>query len=117
MGKRQRQQHQRESLDQWKQATWEFLLEHCDYLDSGAMFIKFHTQGRENLEKRIYARLRYKYHREDVVAKEERITTRRDAFEKERREKKERYDREKARRKNQGKKKETWWQKVLHRFM
>ena len=59
-----------ETLENYKEATWDFILEHCDILESGAMFVKFHLKGREDLEKRIRARWLYNYHREDVRAKE-----------------------------------------------
>lgn len=64
-----------EDLETYKQAVWEFLLEHCDIERSGKLFIKFHTDHRGDFERRIRARWKYKYHREDVVAKELRHET------------------------------------------
>lgn len=64
------QQVQQENIDTWKQALWDFILEHCEVTENGALFVKFHTSGRSDLEKRIRARWKYGYHREDVRAKE-----------------------------------------------
>lgn len=61
-----------DELESYKDAVWDFLLEHCDITDGGALFIKFHTDGRANFERRVKARWKYGYHREDVRAKEER---------------------------------------------
>ena len=61
-----------EDIETFKQALWEFLLEHSEILASGKMFIKFHTDGRSDFERRIRARWKYGYHREDVRAKEDR---------------------------------------------
>lgn len=54
----------------YKQAVWDFLLEHCDLMPRGSFFFKFHASGRADLEKRIRARWKYNYHREDTKAKE-----------------------------------------------
>lgn len=59
-----------EDLETWKQALWDFILEHCEITGRGSIFVKFHTSGRADLEKRIRARWKYGYHREDVRAKE-----------------------------------------------
>ena len=59
-----------ERIDEWKQALWDFILEHCEVTQNGSLFVKFHTSGRNDLEKRIRARWKYGYHREDVRAKE-----------------------------------------------
>lgn len=59
-----------EIIESYKQAVWDFILEHSEMLNSGTLFIKFHTSDRANLEKRIRARWKYNYHREDVRAKE-----------------------------------------------
>lgn len=40
-----------------KDAVWDFLLEHCDITEGGSMFVKFHTSGRADFEKRIRARM------------------------------------------------------------
>lgn len=65
----------------YQEAVWDFLMEHCEVLDSGALFIKFHTDGRQNLENRILSRWKYNYHREDPKAKEEMALGKRRAFE------------------------------------
>jgi len=58
-----------EETQKYKDVVWDFLLEHSDILDSGSVFVKFHTSGRKNFENRVYARYKYGYHREDVVTK------------------------------------------------
>ena len=62
-----------EELTTYKQAVWDFLLEHCDITPNGALFVKFHASSRANIEKRIKARWKYKYHREDVREKNKRV--------------------------------------------
>jgi hypothetical protein len=54
---------------QYSQAVWDFMLEHCDLMDSGALFVKFHMSNRDDFEKRVRSRV-YGYHRNDVVAKQ-----------------------------------------------
>lgn len=55
----------------YQQAVWDFLLEHSDVQESGAMFIKFHTSGKDNFQKRVFARWQYGYHRENVTEKDQ----------------------------------------------
>ena len=55
----------------YKQAVWDFMLEHSDVQESGAMFIKFHTSGKDNFQKRVFARWQYGYHRENVTEKDQ----------------------------------------------
>lgn len=55
----------------YQQAVWDFMLEHSDVQESGAMFIKFHTSGRDNFQKRVFARWQYGYHRENVTEKDQ----------------------------------------------
>lgn len=90
-------QYEQETTEKYKQAVWDFLLEHCDVLDSGTLFVKFHTRGRLDFEKRVKARWLYNYHREDVRAKEAKA----DGLNAERKarklEKKKRYERNKQR--------------------
>lgn len=58
-------------ISAWKDAVWDYLLEHCDITDSGALFVKFHTSGRISFEKHVRARMVHNYHREDPRKKEE----------------------------------------------
>lgn len=58
-----------EKLEAWKNAVWEYLLEHSDMMESGALFVKFHTDDRDTFEDHVYARLKHKYHRTDVGAR------------------------------------------------
>lgn len=53
-------------IQAYKDAVWDFMLEHSDILEGGGIFIKFHADGRGNFEKRIRARLKYDYHRIDI---------------------------------------------------
>ena len=77
----------REDIDAWKQALWDFVLEHCEMLPSGTLFVKFHTSGRSDLEKRIRARWKYGYHREDVRGKEATHAEKQTVFQTEKKEK------------------------------
>lgn len=54
------------SLEEWKQAVWDFLVEHSDVTDRGSLFVKFHTDGRHNFENRIKGRCIHGYHRKDT---------------------------------------------------
>lgn len=71
-------------LEAYQDAVWDFVLEHCDVTDRGSYFVKFHTTNRSDLEKRIRARAKYNYHREDPRTgetheqKELRATTRKE---------------------------------------
>ena len=56
------------ALIEYQNALWDFVLEHCDVLEGGTLFVKFHTGSRSNFEYRIRARIKG-YHREDVKAK------------------------------------------------
>ena len=52
-------------INEYKDAVWAFLIEHCDVTDGGSFFFKFHASSRRNFEKRVWARYMYDYHRED----------------------------------------------------
>lgn len=55
----------------YKDAAWSFMIEHCDIAkDTGALFVKFHTDSRANFEGRINAR-RAGYHRENWIKKQQ----------------------------------------------
>jgi hypothetical protein len=57
-------------LQAYKDAVWSYLLEHCDLTERGHLFVKFHTNSREEFEKHVAARWLYGYHRGDPKAKE-----------------------------------------------
>lgn len=78
-------------IKEYKDAMWSFLLEHCDILPSGTLFVKFHAKGRHDVEKRIRARLVYGYHREDWQAKEQKSVELNQTFQEKRAIKKERW--------------------------
>lgn len=48
----------------YKKAVWDFLLEHCDMLPSGALFVKFHIDSRHTFENRVLGRWKHNYHRD-----------------------------------------------------
>lgn len=98
--------NERETIETWKDALWDFVLEHCELERNGAIFVKFHTSGRRDLEKRIRARWKYGYHREDVRAKEARHEVRQQVHEEVKRFKHERWKKEKQRRRRFQKTKE-----------
>ena len=77
----------------YKDAVWEFLLEHCDITQGGSYFVKFHTPSRANFEKRVYAREKFGYHREDVVAKQQKALNQKQSFETKKEEKKLKWER------------------------
>jgi hypothetical protein len=56
---------QNEELETYKDAVWDYMLEHCDITESGSFFVKFHTSGRVAFEKHIKGRWKYNYHRKD----------------------------------------------------
>lgn len=53
-------------LQDYKDAVWQFLIEHSDITDGGSLFVKFHTSGRKNFENRVKAREVYGYQRQDT---------------------------------------------------
>lgn len=53
------------TLEEWKQAVWDYLLEHSDIADGGTLFVKFHTPTKAAFERRIKARVNG-YHRRDT---------------------------------------------------
>jgi hypothetical protein len=77
-------------LDSYKDAVWDFLLEHSDITRGGALFSKFHTSHRADFERRIHARLKG-YHREDPKTKEQIKETHQQAFKATKKAKRERY--------------------------
>lgn len=54
-----------EELESYKDAVWDYMLEHCDVTESGSFFVKFHTTGRLAFERHIKGRWKYNYHRKD----------------------------------------------------
>ena len=59
------QQKTEPTLQEWKDAVWDFMLEHSDITDGGSVFVKFHTDGRHNFENRLKGRAVHGYHRDD----------------------------------------------------
>lgn len=90
--------NEKETIEAWKDALWDFVLEHCEIEPNGSIFVKFHMSGRRDLEKRIRARWKYGYHREDVVEKEARKNVAQEVHRQVKAFKRERYEKEKKRR-------------------
>lgn len=78
------------ALKEYADAMWDFMTEHCDIPKTGTMFVKFHTNGRTDFEKRVIARLNG-YHREDVEAKKVKQLSTKETHEAIKKMKKERY--------------------------
>lgn len=55
----------------YKDAVWDFLMEHSDLTERGSIFVKFHIGDRRNFENRVLSRWRFNYHREDPRIKAE----------------------------------------------
>lgn len=54
-----------DQLKTYRDAVWDYLLEHCDITQNGSFFVKFHTRDRATFEKHVFARWKYGYHRVD----------------------------------------------------
>lgn len=55
-------------LEAFKQGLWVYLLDHCEIEKSGVMFVKFHSAGRIEFERKIASRA-LGYFRNDPVVK------------------------------------------------
>ena len=51
-------------LQAWKDAMWDYLVEHSDLTERGSFFVKFHTRTRSQFEGHVASRIRG-YHRKD----------------------------------------------------
>lgn len=80
-----------DELESYKDAVWDFMLEHSDITKGGALFVKFHTDNRKKFENRIIGRWKYNYHRGDPRLKEKQHEDTRQQFEKDKHEKEEKY--------------------------
>lgn len=87
-----------DELQAYKNAVWAYMLEHCDVLPSGKLFIKFHTDGKLTFEKHVNARFKYGYHREDYETKEKVATEKRQDFVTEKEKKKQQWKNDKKER-------------------
>jgi len=52
-------------LEEYKDAVWQFILEHCDVTERGSYFVKFHCSSRRNFENRLKGRYLHNYSRTD----------------------------------------------------
>lgn len=53
-------------VQEYKDAVWQFLIEHSDLSPTGSLFVKFHVTDRQNFENRVNARYQYGYKRNDT---------------------------------------------------
>jgi len=53
----------------YKDAVWDYLLEHSDITKGGSLFVKFHTKSRSTFEGHVNSRIGG-YHRGDPVVRE-----------------------------------------------
>jgi len=60
-----KQSPKNEELESYKDAVWDYLLQHCDITENGSFFIKFHASTRASFEKHVKARWKHGYHRHD----------------------------------------------------
>jgi len=51
-------------LQAWKDAMWDYIVEHSDLTERGSFFVKFHTRTRSQFEGHVASRIRG-YHRKD----------------------------------------------------
>lgn len=61
-------------IQKYKDAVWDYLLEHSDITKGGSLFVKFHTKNRTTFEGHINARIKG-YHREDPKEKQNSLDT------------------------------------------
>lgn len=54
-----------QELQAWKDAMWDYVLEHSDLTERGSFFVKFHTKTRAQFEGHVSARMKG-YHRRDA---------------------------------------------------
>ena len=52
-------------INGYKEAVWDFLMEHCDVLPRGSFFVKFYVKDRHHFENRVIGRWKHNYHRGD----------------------------------------------------
>lgn len=57
-----------DELEAFKQGLWVYLLDHCEIEKSGVMFVKFHSAGRNEFERKITSRAKG-YFRNDPIVK------------------------------------------------
>ena len=94
-------------LQAWKDAMWDYLVEHSDLTERGSFFVKFHTRTRSQFEGHVASRIRG-YHRKDSRSnftneqKEKDAKARREAHESEKLIKKKRKEDAKKRWKENG---------------
>lgn len=103
--------NENKEIEKYKEATWAFIMEHCDVFDSGKIFVKFHIDNRKNFEKRVWARYKYDYHREDWETKYDTALQKRNTFKNDKKQRMKEYQTMKLKRRAEQQKKvrmEEW---------
>lgn len=57
--------NKKEDLKSYRQAVWDYVVEHSDLTPNGAYFVKFHVKNRNVFEGHVEARWKKNYHRND----------------------------------------------------
>jgi len=55
-----------QTLQRHKNAVWDYILEHSDVTENGALFVKFHVTSRTQFEGHVNSRINDHYHRHDT---------------------------------------------------
>ena len=83
---------------EYKQAVWQYVLDHSDVTDGGALFVKFHTDSRKSFENHVFGRI-MGYKREDTEMKQSLMATKSEEHQRLKREKRGNYVKAKNKRK------------------
>lgn len=75
---------------QYRDAVWDYCMEHCDVTKDGHFFVKFHTNSRSQFEGHVNARIKG-YHRADPRIREQQGTVAQAAWERLKEEKRQRW--------------------------
>lgn len=59
-----------EEYEGFRQAIWDYLMDHSEIVSGGNFFVKFHMSNRVEFEKHVVARMVYGYHRNNPIEKE-----------------------------------------------
>lgn len=62
----------------YRNAVWDYVVEHSDIVSGGAIFVKFHTNDRGQFESHVESRMKFNYHRGDPMLKQAEMQRRKD---------------------------------------
>lgn len=74
-------QSSNEEYKAYRDAVWDYLIEHSDIASGGALFVKFHTRDRGQFESHVESRMKYDYHRGNPAEKKAEIERRKQKLE------------------------------------